>query len=328
MPEAFYRAYGFHLCGPRAVRLDILERLADQIRPLLAWRANPAAPSMPPKGATGEGAFKATPEMMSILGCSPEELGNVLRALGFRSERRPVKEAPAPEAPAETDNAAPAIEAPLGTWPRLRILKAKLCQWRRRPLKSRRTRRLRRPNPAKLSRTLQPRSPTPRKRGLPKRSSRRSGGRGGTVTNARRVARGVSATVVRSRCRSRARWNLPRHTQTPQPWRRAAPLGGSEQPRQDEHERPRSDERPRSERQERESRDRGKQHKRGGDERGKGGQERKGGDRRRREERSGGVEIRHAAPPGRKGGADPDSPFASLGALREALEKRAKENSP
>ena len=29
--------------------------------------------------------------MMSILGCSPEELGNVLKALGFRLERRPVK---------------------------------------------------------------------------------------------------------------------------------------------------------------------------------------------------------------------------------------------
>ena len=34
-PEAFYRAYGYHVCGPRAVRLDMLERLADLIRPLL-----------------------------------------------------------------------------------------------------------------------------------------------------------------------------------------------------------------------------------------------------------------------------------------------------
>ena len=39
MPEAFYRACGYHLCGPRAVRMDILERLADMIRPLIAWRA-------------------------------------------------------------------------------------------------------------------------------------------------------------------------------------------------------------------------------------------------------------------------------------------------
>jgi ATP-dependent RNA helicase SUPV3L1/SUV3 len=98
VPEAYYRAYGFHLCGPRAVRLDILERLADLIRPLLAWRQNPASPSMPPKGATGDGGFRATEEMMSILGCSAEELGNVLKALGFRLERRPVSTSAAPAA--------------------------------------------------------------------------------------------------------------------------------------------------------------------------------------------------------------------------------------
>ena len=90
LPESYYRAYGFHCCGPRAVRLDILERLADLIRPLLAWRAHPDNPSPPPKGATGDGGFRATDEMMSILGCSGEELGHVLKALGFRLDRRPV----------------------------------------------------------------------------------------------------------------------------------------------------------------------------------------------------------------------------------------------
>ncbi|MEL7047419.1 MAG: helicase-related protein [Pseudomonadota bacterium] len=87
-PEAFYRAYGFHLCGPRAVRFDILERLADQIRPLVAFRKKPDAETVPPKGATGDGGFLATPEMMSILGCSPTELSDVLKSLGFRVERR------------------------------------------------------------------------------------------------------------------------------------------------------------------------------------------------------------------------------------------------
>jgi ATP-dependent RNA helicase SUPV3L1/SUV3 len=89
IPEHFYQAYGFHVCGPRAVRIDILERLADLIRPLLSWRASEDKP-VPPKGATGDGGFTVTPEMMSILGCSPEELGSVLQALGFRLERRPV----------------------------------------------------------------------------------------------------------------------------------------------------------------------------------------------------------------------------------------------
>ena len=100
IPDPYYRAYGFHVCGPRAVRLDIIERLADLIRPLLAWRQNAASPSIPPKGATGDGGFRATDDMMSILGCSAEELGNVLKALGFRLERRPVA-ASAPVAAAE-----------------------------------------------------------------------------------------------------------------------------------------------------------------------------------------------------------------------------------
>ncbi len=89
-PDALYRANGFHLCGPRAVRLDILERLADLIRPLLAWRASPDKVETPPKGSTGDGGFKATDHMMSILGCSAAELGEVLKTLGFRIERRPV----------------------------------------------------------------------------------------------------------------------------------------------------------------------------------------------------------------------------------------------
>ncbi len=88
-PEPFYRAYGYHVCGPRAVRLDMLERLADLIRPLLGWRGGNGA--TPPKGATGDGGFTAIPEMMSLLGCSPDELSGVLKALGFRLDRRPIK---------------------------------------------------------------------------------------------------------------------------------------------------------------------------------------------------------------------------------------------
>jgi ATP-dependent RNA helicase SUPV3L1/SUV3 len=99
VPEALYRAHGFHVCGPRAVRLDILERLADLIRPLLAWRSSPERADTPPKGSTGDGGFKATDDMMSILGCSAGELGEVLKSLGFRLERRPIV-APPVEAPA------------------------------------------------------------------------------------------------------------------------------------------------------------------------------------------------------------------------------------
>lgn len=102
-PEALYRANGFHVCGPRAVRLDILERLADLIRPLLAFRVKPDVAATPPKGATGDGGFRATDDMMSILGCSADELGNVLKALGFRSDKRPVAAAKPAVEPVATE---------------------------------------------------------------------------------------------------------------------------------------------------------------------------------------------------------------------------------
>jgi ATP-dependent RNA helicase SUPV3L1/SUV3 len=109
LPEAFYRVTGFHPCGVRAVRIDILERLADQIRPLVAWRPDPASSNPAPRGATGDGGFRVTPDMMSILGCSSPDVGEVLQKLGFRLERIPVaksEDGPAEEA-AVTPAAAP-----------------------------------------------------------------------------------------------------------------------------------------------------------------------------------------------------------------------------
>ena len=90
VPDAFYRACGYHSCGPRAVRMDMIERLADLIRPLIAWRRPEGSEhATPPKGSTGDGAFVVIPEMMSILGCSSDEMGLVLKVLGFSSQRRP-----------------------------------------------------------------------------------------------------------------------------------------------------------------------------------------------------------------------------------------------
>jgi ATP-dependent RNA helicase SUPV3L1/SUV3 len=128
LPDAFYRIAGYHPCGSRAVRIDMLERLADQIRPLVAWRPDPTSSNPPPKGATGNGGFRVTPDMMSILGCSSGNVGEVLQTLGFRLERVPVAPsstppadgaptAPAPAADAEaTDTAAaPATDADAGS---------------------------------------------------------------------------------------------------------------------------------------------------------------------------------------------------------------------
>ena len=107
IPHEYYRVTGFHLCGPRAVRIDMLERLADLIRVLVSWRLDAANPAIPPKGATGDGGFKAIPDMMSILGCSSEELAHVLRALGFWADRRQMPAEP----PAVVVNGADAATA-------------------------------------------------------------------------------------------------------------------------------------------------------------------------------------------------------------------------
>jgi ATP-dependent RNA helicase SUPV3L1/SUV3 len=118
LPGAFYRATGYHLCGQRAVRTDILERLADQIRPLVAWKPGSGG-GMRPKGATGDGGFVVVPEMLSILGCSAEELGGVLRALGFHVDRRPAPKSmidPAPITPvAQASATTPAADAESAT---------------------------------------------------------------------------------------------------------------------------------------------------------------------------------------------------------------------
>ncbi|MEM5583481.1 DEAD/DEAH box helicase [Roseibium sp. AS2] len=89
--KALYKVVGFRVCGPRAVRVDILERLADLIRPLIAWK--PLDPEVsPPEGATAQGgAFTVTVAMTSLLGCAGEDFSAVLKSLGYRSETREVQ---------------------------------------------------------------------------------------------------------------------------------------------------------------------------------------------------------------------------------------------
>ena len=92
VPESYWRAAGFHVAGNRAVRIDMLERLSDLIRARVSWRpAEDGAGDAPPAGATGDGGFRVVPELMSMVGCSGEEFTSILRALGFRLERRKVE---------------------------------------------------------------------------------------------------------------------------------------------------------------------------------------------------------------------------------------------
>jgi ATP-dependent RNA helicase SUPV3L1/SUV3 len=93
-----YRRFGFRIYGRRAVRVDILERLADLIRPALAW--DPGAMGEKPAGAVaGSRGFTVTPAMTSLLGASGEDFAAILKGLGYRMERRPKPaEEPAPAA--------------------------------------------------------------------------------------------------------------------------------------------------------------------------------------------------------------------------------------
>jgi ATP-dependent RNA helicase SUPV3L1/SUV3 len=117
---ALYRAAGYRVCGERAVRVDILERLADLIRPALAWREG--APGQKPPGAVVGGGFMVVNTMTSLTGASGEDFASILRSLGYRLERRPkppelVEPVPidavaAVEIASSGDETAPAAETP------------------------------------------------------------------------------------------------------------------------------------------------------------------------------------------------------------------------
>lgn len=81
--RTFYKLAGFRFLGKRAVRIDILERLADLIRPLLQWKPG-TTPR--PEGAYDGRRFTATTSMLSILGATPDDMEEILKGLGYRAD--------------------------------------------------------------------------------------------------------------------------------------------------------------------------------------------------------------------------------------------------
>ncbi len=78
----FYQLAGYRILGQRAVRIDILERLANLIRPALHWKQG----SYPkPDGAYDGKSFFVTPAMMSILGANGNDMQEILKGLGYQS---------------------------------------------------------------------------------------------------------------------------------------------------------------------------------------------------------------------------------------------------
>ncbi|MGI9403720.1 MAG: helicase, partial [Hyphomicrobium sp.] len=279
-PEPFYRACGYHVCGSRAVRLDMLERLADLIRSLLSWRANCDDDAKPPKGATGDGGFTATAEMMSVLGCSPDELGGVLKALGFWVERRPVKAADAAVSPAPATTATPPNEGEAPNAANIEQTKTE-CSDRLDAV------------PATGEAPVEAAEPQSEEVWRPRRHQRRERRKDATNRAHKRphdkVARSqTSGPAEAARTNGKDR-QIPAESRADRREGRGNRAKNSpDRSRDSNHRRP------------------------------------KGGDRRSRNERRA-PEVISAAPP-RKGGADPDSPFAALGELRDALEKRGKES--
>jgi ATP-dependent RNA helicase SUPV3L1/SUV3 len=99
---------GYRNAGSRAIRIDMLERLADMLR-----------------GEDSRGGFEAKADMLSISGTTLEQFADLMQGLGYKAEagERPKVKAvsevvpPATEAPAETsvtdEGAQPSEDAPL-----------------------------------------------------------------------------------------------------------------------------------------------------------------------------------------------------------------------
>ena len=84
IPNDVYILAGYHPAGERAIRIDMLERLADLLR-----------------GVDSAGGFEASLDMLSITGMTLEQFANLLTGLGYhavKAEREKIRQpAPAPE---------------------------------------------------------------------------------------------------------------------------------------------------------------------------------------------------------------------------------------
>jgi ATP-dependent RNA helicase SUPV3L1/SUV3 len=82
VPKQHYTLAGYHPAGTRAIRIDMLERLADLLRQ-----------------KDSRAGFEATPDMLSITGMTLEQFADLMAGLGYKgekAEREKVKPAPEP----------------------------------------------------------------------------------------------------------------------------------------------------------------------------------------------------------------------------------------
>lgn len=93
-PAGYYARAGYRLAGDRAIRIDMLERLADMIR-----------------GLDARAGFEASADMLSITGLSLDQFAGLMRGMGYTATEgtRPKRRAPKP---AEAEPVADRVAAP------------------------------------------------------------------------------------------------------------------------------------------------------------------------------------------------------------------------
>ena len=89
----YYAMSGYRAAGDRAIRIDMLERLADLLR-----------------DKDSKGGFEAAPEMLSITGLSPDLFAGLMTGLGYKAEKAERPKVKGPKA-GPRNEAAPVVEA-------------------------------------------------------------------------------------------------------------------------------------------------------------------------------------------------------------------------
>ncbi|MGH1576320.1 helicase-related protein [Planktotalea sp.] len=97
-PNGYHLMSGYRAAGSRAIRIDMLERLADMLR-----------------SEDSRGGFEAKADMLSITGMTLEQFADLMQGLGYKAEkgeREKVKAVPVAEPKAETPDAEAPTEEP------------------------------------------------------------------------------------------------------------------------------------------------------------------------------------------------------------------------
>jgi ATP-dependent RNA helicase SUPV3L1/SUV3 len=98
LPPGFWAMAGYRAAGERAIRIDMLERLADMLRE-----------------RDGRAGFEAAPEMLSITGLGVEAFAHLMEGLGYRADKgeRPKMRHSKAARPAPTAEARAAGDVPV-----------------------------------------------------------------------------------------------------------------------------------------------------------------------------------------------------------------------